>query len=268
MKAILSIVAILVIGGAAFFSLNQSKKFEALQKERLETIRTHKKTSADADVKEKELKTAQDELKADEAKREEFKQSIAALKSTATTLEGGVSDANETLKTQEGEFTELDKTMKEVGDILKSLGDDINIDNLAEKIQQIQDQKLASEKSLEEKTTLAAAAEKKLASDRAELDRQVKRDMERNSRINRNSMESVITAVNQDWGFLVIGAGSNSGFTPQTSLIVQRDGRLIGRVRPSVIEPSQTIAEIEFNSLAPGVHMQPGDRVILSKPAN
>jgi hypothetical protein len=92
--------------------------------------------------------------------------------------------------------------------------------------------------------------------------------IERSSRISRNSMEAVITAVNQDWGFLVIGAGSNSGFTPQTDLLVRRDGRKIGRVRPSSIEPTQTIAEIDLESLAPGVRLQPGDRVILAKPTS
>jgi hypothetical protein len=90
--------------------------------------------------------------------------------------------------------------------------------------------------------------------------------IERSSRIGRNSMVAVVTAVNQDWGFLVIGAGSNSGFTPQTGLLVERDGRKIGRVRPSAIEPTQTIAEIDFESLASGVRLQPGDRVILAQP--
>lgn len=268
MKAILYIVAILVIGGAAFFSLNHSKKFEELQKVRIETIQNHKKTDTQASVKEKELKEAADDLAKSEARREELNQSIATLKAKGTTLESDVADATETLKTQDGEFAELEKTMEELKKILATLGGDVTIDNLAEKIQQVQDQKRDSEKSLEEKTTLVAAAEKKLANDRAELDRLFKRDMERNSRISRNSMESVITAVNQDWGFLVIGAGSNSGFTPQTSLIVQRDGRLIGRVVPSAIEPTQTIAEIDFKSVAPGVRMQPGDRVILTKPTN
>ena len=89
----------------------------------------------------------------------------------------------------------------------------------------------------------------------------------RNKRIDRNAMEARVTAVNQDWGFLVIGAGSNSGFTPQTTLLVKRDGRLIGRVNPSAIEPTQTIAEIDLKSLAPGVRLQAGDRVIVSKPA-
>jgi hypothetical protein len=79
-------------------------------------------------------------------------------------------------------------------------------------------------------------------------------------------MQAVITGVNQEWGFLVIGAGSNTGFTPQTSLLVQRDGKMIGRVRPSSIEPTQTIAEINFKTLAPGVRIQPGDYVIYEKP--
>ena len=83
-------------------------------------------------------------------------------------------------------------------------------------------------------------------------------------RIGRNAMEAVVTAVNQDWGFLVIGAGSNSGFSPQTSMLVMRDGRLIARVRPSSIEPNQTIAEIDFKSMPRG-RIQPGDRVMLSQ---
>ena len=82
-----------------------------------------------------------------------------------------------------------------------------------------------------------------------------------------NAKESVITAVEADWGFVVIGAGSNVGFTPQTKLLVKRDGVLIGRINPTSIEPSQTIAEIETSSLAPGASIQPGDRVILAVPA-
>jgi hypothetical protein len=38
-------------------------------------------------------------------------------------------------------------------------------------------------------------------------------------------------------------------------------------VRPSSIEPTQTIAEIDFDTLATGVRLQPGDRVITAKSA-
>jgi hypothetical protein len=267
MKAILYVVAILAAGGAAYFTLEHSRKFEELQKVRLSTIKTNKEVSANADVKEKELKDEKAVLANAEQKREELTQSISALKSSGSTMEREVADLDNTLTGQKEEFVELEKTMKEVADILKSLGDDINIDNLGDKIQQIEDDKKARIAKLEELETLVASAEKLLATNRAEVDRLVKRRIERSARIGRNSMESVVTAVNQDWGFLVIGAGSNSGFTPQTSLIVERDGRLIGRVRPSSIEPTQTIAEIDFKSIATGVRIQPGDRVMLATPA-
>jgi hypothetical protein len=267
MKAILYVVAILAAGGAAYFTLEHSRKFEELQKVRLSTIKTNKEVSANADVKEKELKDEKAVLATAEQKREELTQSISNLKSSGSTMEREVADLDNTLKGQAEEFVELEKTMKEVAEILKSLGDDINIDNLGDKIQQVEDDKKARIAKLEELETLVGSAEKLLATNRAEVDRLVKRRIERSARIGRNSMESVVTAVNQDWGFLVIGAGSNSGFTPQTSLIVQRDGRLIGRVRPSSIEPTQTIAEIDFKSIATGVRIQPGDRVMLATPA-
>jgi hypothetical protein len=37
-------------------------------------------------------------------------------------------------------------------------------------------------------------------------------------------------------------------------------------VQPSSIEPGQTIGEIDFKTLAPGVRIQPGDRAILERP--
>jgi hypothetical protein len=100
-----------------------------------------------------------------------------------------------------------------------------------------------------------------------EVARLVERKGARNARIGRNSVEARVTAVDNEWGFVVIGAGSNSGFSPQTTLLVKRDGKLIGKVNPSAIEPTQTIGEIEYKTLLPGVRIQPGDSVMLAKPA-
>ena len=118
MKAILYVVAFLVIGGAAYFTLEHSRKFEALQQDRLTTIKTNKDVSANADVKEKELKDERAVLATSEQKREELTQSISALKSSGATLERDVAELDTTLKAQNVEFVELDKTMKEVGEIL------------------------------------------------------------------------------------------------------------------------------------------------------
>jgi len=266
MKAILHVVAIVVLLGAAYFTFDHRKKFTALEEVRLQTIAEDKEVAADAEATETELKKAREALAAAEQKSEEMSQSLASIKSNATSLQREAGELDDKLKSQDEEFAEINKAREEVAAILKNLGQDITLDNLGEKIQELNTDLKTKHAKQEELETLVGSAEKALAATRAEMDRLVKREIDRGARIGRNAMEAVVTAVNQDWGFLVIGAGTNSGFTPQTGLLIQRDGRMIGRVNPSAIEPTQTIAEIDFNSIGAGVRLQPGDRVILAKP--
>jgi predicted RNase H-like nuclease (RuvC/YqgF family) len=266
MKAIPYFLAILVAGAAAFFSFSHSGKFQDLQKDRLATIDSNKSITAKADVADKNIKDEKALLVAAQDNQESVTQSVSTLKAAGTTLKSDVSKLDEEMEVQKEEFAQLEKALDEVNQIMKSLGGDVSLENLGEKITEIETSKTEKQKKLEELQTLVGSADKTLASKRAELDRLVTRGIERNARIGRNAMQAVVTAVNQEWGFLVIGAGSNSGFTPQTSLLVERDGRKIGRVRPSSIEPTQTIAEIDLESLASGVRIQPGDRVILATP--
>ncbi len=268
MKAILYVVAIVAACGAAFFSMKLSSKFGALEKERAAVIEKNTEVTAKADGADKNIKDEQAKLAASKEKQGLLEQSVSALKSAGTALTSDLAKHDEDLKGQDEEFAQLNKALEEVNKTLADLGGGVTLETLPEKIQEIENDKTAKQAKLEELETVSTAAENTLASSRAELDRLAKRMVERSSRISRNSMEAVVTAVNQDWGFLVIGAGSNSGFTPQSDLIVERDGRKIGRVTPSSIEPTQTIAEIDLESLSAGVRIQPGDRVILATPAS
>lgn len=265
MKVIIHAVAIVVLLGAAYLTLQHRSKFTELEEVRLETIAKNKAVTEEAVTEEAKLTVAKQALAAAEQNREEQTQVLSTAESNATKLQREADDLDATLKTQEGEFAELNKARENLAAILKDLGEDITLENLADKIQQIDGDLKEKKTKLEELETLVGSSSKALATTRAEIDRLVKREIDRNTNIGRNSMEAVVTAVNQDWGFLVIGAGSNSGFTPQTGLLVQREGRLVGRVNPSSIEPTQTIAEIDFKSIGTGVRLQPGDRVILAK---
>lgn len=267
MKAILHIVAIVAACGAAFLSFNHSNKFKALEAKRAEVIGNNKQTTAEADGKEAEIKKEKARLAASNEKKELLEQSVSSLKSAGIALTNDLSKLKEDLKVQDEEFAQLNKALEGVNQILSGLGENVTLEALPEKIQQIEEDKKARQTKLEELTVLIDGAEKGLVAGRAEVDRLTNRMVERSARISRNAMEAVVTAVNQDWGFLVIGAGANSGFTPQTPLIVKRDGRMIAQVSPSSIEPTQTIAEIDLESLASGVRIQPGDRVILAEPA-
>ena len=267
MKAIAYVVAILILGGAAYFTLEHSRKFEELETFRLKTISSNKAVSANADAKETDLRKANEELAVSQKSREELSAAITLLKATADAVKGDAAELDRTLKTQEEDFAQFVKTEEEVGVVLKGLGENLTFESLPNEIEQFENDVKAGQEKLEELQTLVGSAEKSLTTKRDEIDRLMRRDVQRNARIGRNSMEAVVTAVNQDWGFVVIGAGSNSGFSPQTPMLVQRDGRMVARINPSAIEPTQTIAEIDFKSMPVGVRIQPGDRVILAKPA-
>lgn len=268
MKATFYVVAILAACGAAVFSFNQSSKFQKIVKDYDETVAVHAKKSADLSAADKNITEEKTLLAASQEKQGLLSQSVSSLKATETSLKSEAVKLDGELKAQEAEFKQVQNALEQVKAALAGLGTDVTLETLPAKIQEIEDDKTAKTKKLEELTTLAEGAEKSLVNSRAELDRLAKRMNERNARIGRNSMQAVVTAVNQDWGFLVIGAGSNSGFTPQSALLVERDGQKIGRVRPSSIEPTQTIAEIDLESLSSGVRLQPGDRVILAEPAS
>jgi uncharacterized protein YoxC len=266
MKPILYSVVILIASGAAVFSYIQHEEFVALEKDRTETIATKEQITADADVADKDIKDEKKKLATSQEKLEVLTQGVSSLKSTGNSLANDLVKLQEDIKGQDDEFAQFNKALEEVNNILADLGGGVTLDTLPEKILEIEDDKKAKQTKLEELGVLLEGAERSVSTNRAESDRLVKRLTDRNSRISRNAMGAVVTAVNQDWGFLVIGAGSNSGFAPQTPLLVERDGRVIGRVRPSAIEATQTIAEIDLENLSSGVRLLPGDRVVLAQP--
>lgn len=71
-----------------------------------------------------------------------------------------------------------------------------------------------------------------------------------------------VLAVNREYNFVVLDLGSNKGVSSNTTMIVQRGGSMVGRIRTVSVEPSQTVADIVPNSVPAGVVVQPGDTVI------
>lgn len=267
MKAIFYILALLVTGGAGYFSYESMNKFKEQQEIKVAALDKNKNVSKAGDDKDAEL--TDEKKKLDDASKEkaDAEATIENLVAKEKTLRRDLGELEGTLEEQKAKFADLKKIEDQVKETLAEAGDDVNLDNLAEKVLELEESKKAKTKQLGELEELVGAAQKNVESNQAEIGRMADRKAQRDSRIRRNAMESVVSAVNEDWGFVIIGAGSNTGFTPQTKLLVKRDGRLIAEVKPSAIEPSQTIAEIDLETVAPGARIQPGDRVILAEPA-
>ncbi len=267
MKAIFYVLALLVTVGAAYFSYENLNKFEKQKKTKETAISDNKVMSEKGNKQQEQLDAEKVLLEAASKDKADAEASIENLVAKEKTLRRDLGELEGTLEEQKAKFVELEKVRSELENILKEAGEDVTLENLPEKIEALEADKMAKTKKLGELESLVGAAKNSVESNQAEIGRLADRSSSRDSRIRRNAMESVVTAVNDEWGFVIIGAGSSTGFTPQTKLLVKRDGRLIAEVKPSSIEPSQTIAEIDPETVAPGARIQPGDRVILANPA-
>ncbi len=278
MKNILYIVALLVIAGAAWFSNNVRTKFLEehawIHEDYVEPgtgeavgmglIAINENLKASIEKTGKELKVEQGLLTDAEQLVVEREEAISVEKSSVLSKQRTISDQDGTLEDQQVKLDELDNAVKEVMEILGKEG--ITLEELPDEIQKIRARKTELTDQFTQLEEDVAKAEKNLAKNQDELSRLRKLKAARAERIRLNTMEASITGVNNEWGFVTVGAGSKSGFTPQTTVLVKRGGRVIARLKPTSIEPNQTIFEIDYDSMRPGVRLRRGDRVFLSEP--
>ncbi len=92
--------------------------------------------------------------------------------------------------------------------------------------------------------------------------------LRRRSNLNANGVSSLITAVDNEWGFVVVKPHADSKIKQDSKLLVIRGNRHIGRLSINAIEEEagRVLANIDYSSIAPGMRIMPGDRVILSNP--
>ncbi len=106
---------------------------------------------------------------------------------------------------------------------------------------------------------------KDVADKRASNTRENDRLSKIRTKIARNAKVGAITSVNSTWGFVIVNLGTNnSNVTPQSKLLVTRNGRLLGRLTPNSVEASQTVCDLNARDINPGVRIQPGDQVTLA----
>ncbi len=268
MKAILYVISLAITGAAVFFSNQNLGKFKEQQEIRKDLTDRSRAVSREGDKKLEEVTSEKETLTAAKNDKATLEASLESLKADERQLTRAVAELEGQLESQKEKFAELDKLQKELEGVFRDLPGGITLENIPSKVEELKTELENKKRELAEVETGIEAAERAVEGNRADIVSLAEREANRNRRFRANAMQSVVTAVNHDYGFVVIGAGSNTGFTPQTRLLIQRGGRLVGEVKPSSIEPSQTIAEIDEDTLAPGARIQPGDTVILAVPAS
>lgn len=266
MKLILYILALVSIGAAAFFSMQNIEKHEeqlALTKAEFNKVK----------IKEREIAAKEVELQTEEKLRQEASDTKNSLIADKDIKETDFRDNTKLSASYDDELEELvgkkDQITAALAEIEKELeGEKVPLDQVEEFVTSLEDKKKELNKTnvaLQEEVGVFNEAVNK---NQATLEDFKQAQLKRRTNLNANGISSLITAVDDEWGFVVIKPHADSLIKQDSKLLVIRGNRHIGRLSINAIEQEagRVLANIDYSSIAPGMRIRPGDRVILSKP--
>ena len=252
----LAIVAIAVSG---FLGWNAKEKYEAKVKQRIELQGQNKNLTASISKEETNRDTATEakDLALDEASK--AKAELDSAKSQATEFANTLDSVSGDLEVAAAEKKKIDASME----ALRGKFPGIELEEVPRVVKDMEanQKKLVGEE--EDASLVKKRLEEDIAKNLAESSRIVEKINQSIKRVEGNTFQATIVAVDNDWNFVVIGAGEKSGLTGDSKLLIQRDGRLLGRLLISKLEPNTAVADVEPGSLRNGVALQAGDQVIL-----
>ena len=207
----------------------------------------------------------------------EQRAAVVAIHETATSTETNVK--NEEISTKsiatdiKGKEEELAATKKEIEDfaakkqamqeeITRILGSSGTPEEILAKNEELKKENDAKVSEIEQISKEAYVAKKSAAESESLITRLKQQQSTRAKAISLASRSGTISAVNPDFGFVVINLGQNQGVTNESRLLVKRGSQLIGKLKIVQIYGSTTVADIDRNSITAGFAIQPGDEVV------
>jgi len=261
MKPLFYVLAIVAIGASVIFGWNVNQKHKAQIDARIELETKNKNLSADINKQEGLKKETDDALIASQSERALAEQGLKAAKSNFEGFERTLAEISGLLEESNANEAQVTKVI----DSVKKLFPDVELDQVSGIYEGLVDQQKKMTVEVEELQSFKERLEGDISKNRADIVRVGTKIEESKIRVAANTFQATVTAVDNDWDFVVIGAGEKSGLSVDSRLLIQRDGRLLGKLSISKLEVNRAIADVIPDSLRAGVVLQPGDQVILEQ---
>jgi len=265
MKLILYIVALVSIAAAAGFSMMNIGKHE-------EQLALTKTEEGKVRTKKVQVSAKEGELQDEEGLRAEAKELNNSLIADKGIKENDVKDNNKLSASFDDDLEELvgkkDEVQRAMDEIKKALeGESIPLDKVEAFVTGLEKDKKDLNKTnigLQEEISVFSEAVKQ---NTAVLSDFKEAQIKRRKNLAANKVSSLITAVDNEWGFVVVKPHADAIIKPESKLVVIRGNKHIGRLTINAIEAEagRILANIDYSSLASGMRICPGDRVILSQ---
>ncbi|MEP2775182.1 MAG: hypothetical protein ABJQ29_02210 [Luteolibacter sp.] len=255
MANILGIFTAIFLAVAAFVAVKNKAKFEAEIVER--------------DAQQRNLERSQDRLAGLQADLERLPKERAeidgqtavkneekdALETDNNSLKEAISSKNSEIESNDTELSEIREKVAKVGDI----------ENLASKMRAMG----AEREELSQNITNAEANLANLTARNISTQADAKRRKEELETLTKGqslpSLSTRIRTIYPTWGFVLLSDGDNAGVNANSTLDVVRGDEVIAKLLVSAVESRAASASIIPDSIADGVTLMVGDRVVASK---
>jgi archaellum component FlaC len=254
------IFTILIGLGAAFLGWQTKEQAEALQgnlKEARQNLTTSKASQKKA---EDTLKTAQAELTDTQTKLKQAETDMTNAKGEAANAKEALTKATTDLEEKTRSMSALQDTLKKLEDIIGKFGD--SPDAIGAKIQELATNNKRLETERDEAKLTADASKKRLEEIEGSIAAKDRTIAEYKQGYVRNALSGRVLAYNSGWGFVIMNLGDKQGIKVGATMVVTRGGAMVGKVKVTSVEPTQSVGDVLPGTVARGDSVQPGDTVV------
>jgi len=242
------ILAILAgIGTVAVTQFMVRPHIEGIITERNTNKENWDRETARANKLNKDLKTTQETLATTEKNLEETKTSLVAMTSRATEQERRANTLQQTLDTTKRDLTTANQDLA----AWRALG--LPVEQVSQTIE--------SEKRYRQLAAVLEEEKKVMAKENKRLNDVLAQFMNNQDiPVPMPGAKGTVVAVDPKWNFVVLDVGEKGGAKQRGIFLVSRNGKLVGKVRVTEVQPDRSIANV-----VPGWQLQEimeGDQVL------
>jgi predicted RNase H-like nuclease (RuvC/YqgF family) len=265
MKSIFYVLAILVIGAAGYFAFDLKNKMTAEIALYEETKDENERVDVEITATEKTLADTKTSLGTALDKKASLESTQGNEESKKRTYLAAIEGYDRDIAGYDAELKQVQEAIAKIEELLGGIN--VGIEEIPGKLEDLKNRKLDLQKNLEKLTEQEAKLNREVAGNRSKIENLNDRFADIREKIERGAQVGTVTAVDPVWGFVIVNQGvTNSNVTEESSLLVSRGGRYLGRLKVTSLEPNQSICDMEDGSFRTGVRVQPGDSVIIANP--
>ena len=247
-------IAILFLCGSSLLSGANKTNLATLHSEIAQSHATTAAAQSDATRAKAEQKRVQKAADDAAAKSTDLQSQLLTASNQVNYLNGKIKEAEDRASAKDKHIADLNAKLLAASNAPKAV---VPTDDVTKQLEDLK-------RDRDELNVVKAGLDAQLHTAQTQVQTLQKREADRASGALMQGLRGRVLAVDRNWNFVVLDLGNRNGVNNNATMVIERGGSMVGRVRITSVEPSQSVADIIPNSVPAGISVQPGDTVVFS----